>query len=162
VNFSSVLSIETSSNCWLMLQSSVWLDSRCANHSIARAFPRASLVQDSSQQGVFFQDPLIQDVSRGGPMDGFMPVSWKKAPCCGLAPLQVEQLSGEKRYWNSKLKNIFGKHCGLHAVTDSQFAQYRRDMRLDGYFGDQQIVGDFLVGFSQGHEPEHNLLAFCQ
>ena len=32
-------------------------------------------------------------------MDGFMPVSWKKTPCCGRARQQVAQ---QKRYRNSQ------------------------------------------------------------
>jgi hypothetical protein len=52
---------------------------------------RVSSVLASSQQGGFCQDPLKQDVSRGGPMDGFIAVSWKKTPGCGLARPQVVQ-----------------------------------------------------------------------
>jgi len=64
-----------------------WLANKRATYSITRMLLRVSLVLASPQQGVFFQDPLIQDVSRGGPMDGFIAVSWKKTPCCGLVRL---------------------------------------------------------------------------
>ena len=48
------------------------MDDKQSTNSIAQVFPHISSVLARSQQGVFFQDPLQQDVARGSPMDGFM------------------------------------------------------------------------------------------
>ena len=66
-----------------MFNLSVWLDKPRATYSIALVFLHISPVLARPQQGVFFQDPLQQDVARGGPMDGFM-------PCPGRRPLAAD------------------------------------------------------------------------
>ncbi len=42
---------------------------------------------------------------------------------------------------------LAGDHRGLGPVGGPNFAVKRFDMQLDGWFGDVQIAGDFLVGF---------------
>jgi hypothetical protein len=94
---------------------------------------RVSSVLASSQPGVFFQDPLKHDVSRGGPMDGFIAVSWKKTPGCGLAPPQVVQYLGDKGCWISQLDTIFQripplKGCFQLSLYLRELAQYTLDL----------------------------------
>ena len=59
-----------------------------ANYSVAESDLRVSLAQARSEQGVLFQDPLKQEVSRGGPRDGFM-------PCPGTTRLAADGCAGK-------------------------------------------------------------------
>ena len=101
VNSCNVIHTESSRNCWFLAHLSDWLDNKRATNSIARVFLRVSSVLARSQQGVFFQDPLIQDVSRGSPMDGFM-------LCPGRRPLAADGRAW--RQYSKYVNNVAGLH----------------------------------------------------